>query len=158
MGLVSLRDVQKSDLPLFFEQQNDHLARHMAAFTSEDPSNWPVFAEHWSKILDDALILKRSIMVQDRLVGHVVRFVQFGAPEVSYWVERAFWGRGIATEALRAFLMLATERPLYARAAKDNVGSRKVLEKNGFAIMEESSGFAHARQATVEEWVFVLFT
>ena len=42
----------------------------------------------------------------------------FGEREVSYWIDRAHWGKGIATEALKQFLALVTIRPLYARASR----------------------------------------
>ena len=54
------------------------------------------------------------------------------------------------------FLEFVTVRPLYARAAKDNIGSRRVLEKCGFVICGEDKGFAHARGAEIEEYVLRL--
>ena len=46
--------------------------------------------------------------------------------------------------------------PLYARAAKDNIGSRRVLEKCGFAVVGEDTGYAHARGVETEEVVLRL--
>lgn len=46
--------------------------------------------------------------------------------------------------------------PLYARAAKDNLGSLKVLERCGFKITGEDSGYANARGKDVEEFIFTL--
>jgi RimJ/RimL family protein N-acetyltransferase len=42
-------------------------------------------------------------------------------------------------------------RPIYARVARDNFGSRRVLEKCGFKIIGESKGFANARGEEIEE-------
>jgi RimJ/RimL family protein N-acetyltransferase len=47
-------------------------------------------------------------------------------------------------------------RPLHARAASDNVGSMRVLEKAGFRITGTDRGFARARNAEIEETVFRL--
>ena len=47
-------------------------------------------------------------------------------------------------------------RPLYARAAKDNIGSRRVLEKCGFVVIGEDKGYAHARGMETEEVVLRL--
>ena len=47
-------------------------------------------------------------------------------------------------------------RPIYARVAKDNVGSRRVLEKCGFQVIGESTGYANARGEEVEELLLVL--
>lgn len=44
---VRLREVKKSDLPIFFEQQLDPAANYMAAFTSNDPSDKTAFLTHW---------------------------------------------------------------------------------------------------------------
>jgi RimJ/RimL family protein N-acetyltransferase len=48
---------------------------------------------------------------------------------VTYWIGRSYWGKGIATDALTAFLAVDRSRPLQARVASDNVASRRVLEK-----------------------------
>ncbi|MBA4493372.1 GNAT family N-acetyltransferase [Paenactinomyces guangxiensis] len=156
MRNIVLRDVIDSDLPVFFEYQRDREANYMAAFTSKDPNDWGLFAAHWDKILADKNIIKQTIIVQDNVVGHVLCFEQFGKPEVSYWIGRRYWGQGIATKALQKFLNHVTIRPLYARAAKDNIGSLKVLERCGFTISGEDSGFSNARGEDVEEFVLIL--
>jgi RimJ/RimL family protein N-acetyltransferase len=79
-----------------------------------------------------------------------------GDREITYGIARQFWGRGLATEALRAFLALDTERPLRARAAKDNIGSLRVLAKCGFEVTGEEIGFANARGQEIEEVVLRL--
>ena len=47
-------------------------------------------------------------------------------------------------------------RPLYARAAKDNIGSLRVLEKCGFTRIGEGRGFSDARGEEVEEFLLRL--
>lgn len=69
---------------------------------------------------------------------------------------REFWGRGLATAALAQFLQIQTTRPLYARAAKDNVASIRVLQKCGFTICGQDKGFANGRLAEVEEYILKL--
>ena len=59
--------------------------------------------------------------------------------------------KGVATRALSAFLDDLQVRPLYARAAKDNIGSLRVLEKCGFARIGEDKGFSKPRGVEVEE-------
>jgi RimJ/RimL family protein N-acetyltransferase len=75
---------------------------------------------------------------------------------VSYWLGKEYWGKGIATEALGLFLGIIEERPLYARAAKDNAASIRVLEKCGFVISGCERGFANARGEEIDEVVLVL--
>ena len=49
--------------------------------------------------------------------------------------DRALWGRGIATEALTAFLRLEQTRPLHAGVATHNAASIRVLQKCGFTLL-----------------------
>jgi Acetyltransferase (GNAT) domain len=80
-----------------------------------------------------------------------------GKPEVTYWLGKEYWGKGLATWALTEFLTHHNKtRPIYARVAKDNLGSRRVLEKCGFAIIGESRGFANARGQEIEEFLLEL--
>ena len=153
---VLLREVIDTDLPLFYEQQLDPDAIHMAAFTTPDPTDRAAFAAHWKRIRGDATITNRTILYGDAVAGYVAQFIQFGEPEVSYWIGREFWGKGIATAALAQFLEIIPVRPLYGRAAKDNRASRRVLEKCGFVVIREEWGYAYARGEEIEEVVLEL--
>jgi RimJ/RimL family protein N-acetyltransferase len=150
---VVLREVVDEDLDVPVVQQLDPEANHMAAFTSPDPSDRHAFAARWRRIRGDSESLARAIAVDGELVGSIFRWRDPGlpGPEVSYWLGRAHWGKGIATRALEAFLLLVPERPLFGRCAADNVGSRRVLEKCGFVVEAEEQGFATARGALVTE-------
>ncbi|MFC0275000.1 GNAT family N-acetyltransferase [Metabacillus herbersteinensis] len=156
MGNMILRNVIEDDLPIFFKHQQDSEANQMAAFTSKNPNDWDSFTEHWNKILANKDIVKQTIIVENTVVGHVSHFEQFGEPEISYWIGKEYWGKGIATNALREFLKQVAIRPLYARAAKDNAGSLKVLKRCGFRITGEDGGYANARGKEVEEFVLTL--
>ncbi len=155
-GRILLRDVTEGDLPTFFEQQLDPVANHMAAFTAKDPANRDAFMAHWTRILGDECITKKTILLDGQVAGHVVSFERFGVPEVSYWIGKEYWGKGLATQALWEFLGQLTARPLYARAAKDNIASIRVLEKCGFIICGEDRGFSNARGVEVEEFILKL--
>lgn len=151
-----LRDVTDDDLPIFFEQQLDPQANWMAAFTAKDPTDREVFMAKWARIRQDKDILIRTIVYDGRVAGSVLSYVSDGEPEVSYWLGREFWGKGIATQALAAFLQIQTLRPIYARAAKDNLASLRVLQKCGFKITGEDMGFANARGQEVAEYTLRL--
>ncbi|MEU5695311.1 GNAT family N-acetyltransferase [Actinosynnema sp. NPDC020468] len=146
----------ESDVLEFFEHQRDPEAHHMAAFGSADPTDRAAFLVRWARILADDSVLVRTVVFDDRVVGHVSRFVQFGEPEVTYWIDRAHWGKGLATAALAALLELDPTRPLFARAAVDNLGSLRVLDKCGFVAVGEDVGFAEARGEDVEEFILRL--
>jgi RimJ/RimL family protein N-acetyltransferase len=152
-----LRDVMRSDLPIFFDQQLDPDANHRAAFTAKDPSDRDAFLAHWSRILGDETITIQTILFDGQVAGSVLSYVdEDGQREVSYWIGKPYWGKGVATRALSAFLKHIEVRPLYARAAKDNIGSLRVLEKCGFARIGEDKGFANARSEEIAEFILRL--
>lgn len=154
---LTLRDVVADDLPIFFEQQLDPDANTMAAFTAKDPTDRAAFLAHWHKILAAATVMVRTIVVDGQVAGSVLSYEEAGHPEVSYWLGKAFWGRGLATRALAEFLARVNPaRPIYARAAKDNHASLRVLEKCGFTVIDESRGFANARGVEVDEYTLML--
>lgn len=152
---VRLRVVTEADIPVFFEQQLDASANFMAAFTSKDPTDKTAFTAHWTRILADTAIQKQTILFREEVAGHISSFEQFGLPSVSYWIGKEYWGKGVATSALHAFLGQIKTRPLYARAAKDNVASIRVLQKCGFQISGEDSGFSDSRGEVVEEFILI---
>jgi RimJ/RimL family protein N-acetyltransferase len=156
---VLLRAVEPEDLPVFFEQQLDPEANRMAAFTAADPSDREAFAARWARILAGDAVAVTTILADDGAVAGSVllwRDPALDGPEVSYWLGREFWGRGLATAALRLFLAEIETRPLYGRAAKDNVASIRVLEKCGFALECEARGYAPARGEEIAEVVLRL--
>jgi len=152
-----LRDVVHDDLPIFFENQLDQEANYMAAFTAKDPTNREAFTAHWHKILANETGIIQTIIFNEQVAGSVSSYEDEGKPEVTYWLGKEYWGKGIATRALKEFLAHNNQtRPIYARVAKDNLGSRRVLEKCGFKIIGESKGFANARGQEIEELLLEL--
>lgn len=151
---VQLRAVERPDLDRFFLFQMDEESNRMAAFVGERPGDRVEFDAHWEKMLSDSGVCMRTVLWRGLAVGYVARFELFGKPSLAYWIGREYWGRGIATSAVREFLRALPERPLYARVASDNVGSIRVLEKAGFTREGRNRGFANARGAEIEESVF----
>lgn len=156
---LRLRPVVEEDLPVFFSFQLDPEANYMAAFTAKDPTDQRAFAAHWSRIGEDPTCVNRTIVCGEVVVGNVSSYEEDGRPEVTYWIGRSYWGRGIATLALRTFLReVQITRPIYARVARDNPGSLRVLEKCGFEIVGEARGFANARGQEIDELILELKT
>jgi len=154
---LSLREVIASDLAVFFENQLDPLANHMAAFTAKDPTDHAAFTAHWARIMADPSVIIRTIVCDRRVAGSVLSYEEGGRPEVSYWIGRSWWNQGIATMALKLFLeQVNPKRPMYARVAKDNPGSIRVLEKCGFRPVGEAMGYAHARGREIPELLLEL--
>ena len=153
---VSLRPVHDSDSVIFFTQQLDRDANWMAAFTVIDPSDRAAYDARWQRFRADPSIIMRTILDDDEVVGSIAIYGEPEARELTYWVGKQYWGRGIASKAAQLFIKEIEERPLYARVAKDNLGSMRVLEKCGFVIVMGDKGFANARGREIEEWVMRL--
>jgi RimJ/RimL family protein N-acetyltransferase len=156
MAEVSLRPVEDSDLDALFEQMRDAESVRMAAFTAADPDDRAAFDAHMATLRTAPDVNTRAITLDGQLVGSIGAFVVDGQTEVTYWIDRAFWGRGIAGRALALLLESVPGRPVVARVASDNVRSLRVLQKAGFAVVGTDRGFANARNAEIEETILRL--
>jgi ribosomal-protein-alanine N-acetyltransferase len=153
---VQLRPTQPADLDILFHFQLDKEAIYLAAFTPKDPTDKAAYVAKYSKLLLDPTINTQTILVAGVIVGSIAKFELEGKAELTYWLDRAYWGKGIATSALQIFLTLEPTRPLFGRVAFDNIGSQKVLEHGGFVRIGTDAGFANARQTQVEEYIYQL--
>lgn len=152
---VTLRQVVESDLETFYEHQLDPDAVRMAAFPSRGHDS---FMSHWrTKVLADPAAIVRTVLADGRVAGWVSAWDQGGRRLVAYWIGRSFWGRGIGTAALSAFVDVERTRPLYAFVVTHNVGSIRVLEKSGFMPSSEDPG-PPAFDDGVEELLYELRT
>jgi [ribosomal protein S5]-alanine N-acetyltransferase len=81
-----------------------------------------------------------AIEVGDEAVGGIgispLEDMRRRTAEIGYWLAEPFWGRGIATDAVRSLVPVAFEQPgivrLEAGIYADNPASMRVLEKCGF--------------------------
>ncbi|MDP1872674.1 GNAT family N-acetyltransferase [Phenylobacterium sp.] len=144
------------DLPIFFEQQRDLAANRMAAFGAADPEDRGAFMAHWDRLLKTPGVTARTVEVAGDVAGHILNHTTAGSPSVSYWIGKPWWGQGVATRALLAFVDRIATRPVEARVAKDNIASLKVLQHAGFVIRGQTTAFAPGRGEEVEEYVMVL--
>ncbi|MEU4745361.1 GNAT family N-acetyltransferase [Actinosynnema sp. NPDC023658] len=156
MARVALRSVEDSDLDALFEQMRDPESVRMAAFTAKDPDDREAFDAHMARLRASPDITLRAVTLDGDLVGSIGCFVVEGDTEITYWIDRSFWGRGVAGEALAQFLDVVGVRPLHARAASDNLASLRVLGKAGFTVVGTETSYAAGRDAEVEETVLRL--
>jgi RimJ/RimL family protein N-acetyltransferase len=98
-------------------------------------------------------------VAEGRVAGQIACYPGEESMEVTYWLGREFRGRGIATQALNRMLDLVAERPIFARAATDNVGSIGVLQKCAFKIIgkNKDSPMAQAKRLknTFFAWISI---
>ncbi len=171
---IMLRETRPEDVEIFFQQVTEPEGMRMVGSVRENHLDRAAYLARWEKILTNEKLIKRTIVVSDRadgnaggaasgdsggqvVAGSINCFERvpdpgrpctiLPGPEIGYWLGRAHWGKGIASEAVRLLLIEVTRRPLYARAASDNVGSIRVLQKAGFKEIGCEMFFANMRGA-----------
>lgn len=132
---VSLRPVIESDLEAIFVHQSDPIANQLAQFPPRDRE---AFFKHWHQnILGQVNVLPRAILVDGKFVGNIGHWQSDGQALIGYWIDREYWGKGIATQTLAQFLPLVSLRPLFAHVAKHNLASQRVLLRHGFVLTDQ---------------------
>lgn len=124
----------------------------MAAFASR---NREAFMAHWAKIMANPACLLRTVLSDGSVAGNIGAWSDGTERLVGYWIGREFWGRGIASAALRQFLHHESTRPLHAHVVKHNVASIRALQKAGFTLAGEEA-FKPPGSGTLPELVFRL--
>jgi RimJ/RimL family protein N-acetyltransferase len=153
-GAVGLRPVREADLEVFYIQQREPEAVSMAAFPARDRA---AFFTHWqTRVLTNPDGQAMTITYEDSVAGNVVSWATDDRVLIGYWLGSDYWGKGIATAALRMFLAgHERRRPLHAQVVSTNAGSIRVLEKCGFEPVERSTEFDETSGRDVEELLMV---
>ena len=125
----------------------------MAAFGARELD---AFMAHWTQVLDDPTNITRTVLFDGNVAGNIVCWGPSDGRTIGYWIGREYWGKGIATGALTAFLEELRERPLRAHVAKHNVASLRVLEKCGFVVAGGATVPLGSGDETVEELILEL--
>jgi RimJ/RimL family protein N-acetyltransferase len=120
------------------------------------PRTREAFDAHWAKVFADPGVIARAIVFGEALVGYISCFPMEGRDQVGYWIERAYWGMGIASRALQLLLLEVVKRPLVAAVATSNGASLRVLQKCGFVVERVRLSPASDRFPECEEALLVL--
>jgi RimJ/RimL family protein N-acetyltransferase len=153
---IQLTKTVTGDLPTLFQFQLDKEGSYLAAFMPKNADDKEAYLKKYTSFLSNPTINMVTIKMNNEIVGSLSKFVMEDKAEITYWIDRKFWGQGIASTALQQFLETEQTRPIYGRVAFDNYGSQKVLEKCGFVKIGKDKGFASARQAEIEEYIYIL--
>ncbi len=156
MRHVDLRAVEDDDLDAIFEMMRDRDAAKMVAFGAEDPDDRDAFDEWMSRRRASDEVDLLVVTEDGGFAGTAASFAVGADREVSFWVARHAWGRGVATEALRLLVAREPERPLFGRVAAHNAGAIAVFERNGFTELSRAPMHAPALGREVDEIVYVL--
>ena len=153
---ISIRKSIATDLEFFFNNQTDEQANHMAAFTPKDPNDKQAYLTKWNRLMKNDTVHMQTIIYKNTVIGCVIKFVIEGDAEITYAIDKEYWGKGFTTIAVLQFLKEETNRPIHGRVAFDNLGSQRILEKTGFIKTGKDIGFANARGKYIEEFIYKL--
>ena len=145
--------MSSSDIPVFVRYQRDPESAHVAALGQSEGTD--ELTIRWTRILKDPTACVRAIVFGDEVVGYVATFCRDEEYELTYWVDRQYWGRGIATTAVM-ILLAESPRPVYARTASDNARSIGLLKRCGFGLISSTTTYAPSRGTEIDELVFRL--
>jgi len=151
---LNLRPVRDADLiSLTAAVNNPRIVRNLMRVP------WPYdlddarsFYEHTLELPRRSAVLAIALRASDQLIG-VIGYEGEPDAELGYWLDEAYWGKGIISEAAsavvhQAFRLKGIER-LHSGCIIGNEASRKVLVKLGFRPMGVSSVYSGVRRSYV---------
>jgi ribosomal-protein-alanine N-acetyltransferase len=126
-------------------------------YTARDADEWIALVSR------EDPVTKFAIVVDGAAVGgagiELGTDVARRSAEVGYWLGEAYWGRGIATEALRALTDYAWGTfdvcRLHADVFEWNPASMRVLEKAGYTLESRARRAVTKDGHTIDKLVYV---
>lgn len=157
-----IRDWRRSDEASLLREANNHAVWRNVKdvfphpYTAEDADRWFTLLEnmdeatHWAIEIDGEAVGGIGVTLRQDVYAH--------SAEIGYWLGETYWGRGIATEAMRAVVpyamkrydLLRLEAPVFAW----NPASARVLEKCGFAREGVLRSGARKEDELVDIWLY----
>lgn len=136
---VVLVPMEMEDVDFFYKMINDiRISRFVAGrtiYTRKEEEDF-ISSELKNRNAVHLTILDKNGQRVGKISFWIADNRKNGTAEVGYWIAPEYWGKGYATEALHLVCEIAfvryNLRRLYARVRANNVGSQRVLEKNGF--------------------------
>jgi [ribosomal protein S5]-alanine N-acetyltransferase len=163
MNNISLRQWQTEDAPALVTIANnkkiwDNLRDQLPhPYTVDDANDWIAHCKKQKPAVNFAIIYKGEIAGS---IGCVQKTdVYRKGMEIGYFVGETFWGKGIATEAVRILLEYITKHfevvRIYAEVFAHNKASMKVLQKNGFYLESIRRKAAYKNKKIIDDYVWV---
>lgn len=142
LSLSTIRDWRREDVPALVRNANSRRVwlnlrdRFPHPYGSDDAERWIARATRTSPPTHFAIVVGGEAAGGIGLEPQEDVFRK--SAEIGFWLGEACWGRGIATEAVRAFTDEAFGRfdlcRLYAGVFEWNPASMRVLEKAGYVF------------------------
>ena len=152
-GRLGFRPHEAADLEAFCAMETDAEVRR---YVGGNPRTRDAAEERfWGRAMhpvEDRLAMWATVLKsEDRYVGRCGLYPHLsdgarvaGEAVLGFYIAREFWGRGLATEAARAFVDFGFEELKLTRIVTsvqvENAASIRVLEKLGFAIAGHETG------------------
>lgn len=164
---VRLRPLRREDASAAFELLSDDLVTRTLLW--DGPSSVEALADAYEAmgLPDDggggpSYSFAVEAFTRPRIVGSIAARPRLHPwqLDLGYWLGAPYWGGGLMTDAVRlvthfAFRHLDAVR-VYATVFVGNEGSRRVLEKCGFALDGSLRRHVLKRQEWLDEWFFSL--
>jgi len=163
MNKVLLRTWQSQDVqPLAAIANNRKIWNNLRdqlpfPYTVTDAQHWISHCKEQDPVLNFAIIYNRQVAGS---IGCVPKTdVYRKSMEIGYFIAEHFWGKGIATEAVRTLLEYMQNRfdviRIYAEVFAHNKASMKVLQKNGFYLESIRRKGAIKNNIILDDYVWV---
>ncbi len=81
---ITLRPTTVQDLDVHFTFQLDKESGYLAAFMPKDPTNKTAYIDKYTKLLSDPTVNNQTILIDNKIVGSIAKFVLFGDNELTY--------------------------------------------------------------------------
>ncbi len=139
-GKTSLAILVREDAPVLYRIINDpevhkYLSSPSRIYSLVDEYEW---IDNAANVFGQAI----NFAILENETGQTIGVIGInplesdGKGHIGYFLSRDSWGKGYMTEALSLMMDFAFHtmnlRKIYTNVYESNVGSRKVLEKNGF--------------------------
>ncbi|MCC8116166.1 MAG: GNAT family N-acetyltransferase [Planctomycetes bacterium] len=133
----SYRDTDRADLPRL--GNNPAVSEYLSMvfphpYTDANAAEWLEVTSRQDPVMDFAIEYRGALAGGVGLKPMILDYS--GTVELGYWLGQEYWGKGIASRAVRLIVPYALDELLYIRihalVHSPNVASCRVLEKNGF--------------------------
>lgn len=142
MSQISIRSFTKKDiksLPALCNNRkiwNNVRDYFPHPYTEKDAEDYVSFClnqrptQNFAIILDGELVGSIGVIIQSDVYSH--------SGEIGFWIAEKYWGKGIATKAVKLIIKYAFEelnlKRVFASVFDFNKASQKVMEKCGFQL------------------------
>jgi len=142
----TLRPFNEKDEESAVRILNNNKVREKLGKNLPNPYTAESFKIFLDKVKNDKETTYFAIEKDGGLIGSISIDLEDNATAMfGYWLDEKYWGMGIITKAIEEIIKYGTKRfsikKYYADTIDNNIGSQKVLIKNGFTLDKDSGSF-----------------